>query len=237
MIKKIVISAIFSTQLVFGAGIPVIDAVSNAQQLAAHVETIATWAKEAQRWVETAQHYKAQLESYRDELLTKTGIRDSVSFLKDLDRLQEYSKMYGDDYLKLGTALLNENTVIGSQAKQLFEKYNVFDRCSNKTEWKKESCENTLIREVTTIATVTSTAELVKESQEILQDLSKKVSNSQDIKESQDLANAINIEIAQLQATQMKLDMLTKKNKAEKEAEKEQALREFSSNLKERYQY
>ena len=230
MKKKILSSLFLSFSLSFGAGIPVIDAVSNAQQMVSHIETVAEWAKEAQRWIETAQHYKSQIESYQNELMTKTGIRDSVGFLKDLNRLQEYSKMYGDDYLKLGEALLNENSMIGRQSRQLFDKYNVFDRCGNLTkEWQKESCQNVLIREVATISTVKGTAELVDKSQKILEDLSKKASNSQDIKESQDIANAINIEIAQLQATQMKLDMLSKQNEAEKEAENERYQREFES--------
>lgn len=229
-IKKVLLSAMFCTQLVFGAGIPVIDTVSNAQQVATHIETVATWAKEAERWIETARHYENQIKSYQDELLTKTGIRDSVNFLQDLNRLKEYSKMYGDDYLNLGSALLNQNTVIGNQARVLFDKYNVFDRCSQYTkESQQESCKNVLIREVATISTVNATAKLINDSQKILEDLSSKVSNSQDIKESQDIANAINIEIAQLQATQMKLDIMAKKNNAEKEAENEQVLREFES--------
>ena len=230
MKKKILSSLFLSFSLGF-AQIPVTDVASNAQQMLSHIETVATWAEEAKRWVESANHYKNQLSAYQDELLSKTGIRDSVNFLNDLNRLKEYSKMYGDDYLQLGQAILNKNSVIGNQARVLFDKYNVFDRCDNKLykEWQKEACEDTLIREVSTIATANATATLVGDSQKRLEELSKKVANSQDIKESQDLANAINIEIAQLQAAQMKLDIMAKKNAAEKEAEEERALREFES--------
>jgi len=237
MKKKILAGLLLGGSLLFGQGIPVIDITSNAQQVAAHLETVATWAKEAERWMETAQHYRSQIEAYQEELLSKTGIRDSVAFLKDLNRLKQYADMYGKDYLKLGSDLLNENSVIGNQAKVLFDKYNVFDRCANKTGQQKESCENVLIREVAEISVVKATSEIVDESFRTLDNLSKKISNSQDIKESQDIANAINLEMTRLQIAQMKMDMLTKQNEAEKRAEEEADQRVFESNLGKRINY
>ncbi|MFY9072292.1 type IV secretion system protein, partial [Aliarcobacter butzleri] len=93
MIKKTLLSITLSSTLLFSAGIPVIDAVSNAQALAQNIKTIAEWAKEAERWVDTTKHFSSQLTAYENELLSKTGIRDSVSFVKDLNKLQEYSKV------------------------------------------------------------------------------------------------------------------------------------------------
>jgi len=221
--KKYLISVVLSTNFMFSAGIPVIDAVSNAQALAQNIKTIAEWAKEAERWVDTTKHFSSQLTAYENELLSKTGIRDSVSFVKDLNKLQEYSKVYGDDYLELGVALTNKNSVIGRKANQLFDKYNIFDECKNEIykDWEKEACQNKLTREVETIATVQETKKIVDKSSQNLEDLSKKVSNTQDIKESQDIANAINMEIAQMQIVQMKMDMLSKQNEALSKAELE----------------
>ncbi|MCG3667484.1 type IV secretion system protein [Aliarcobacter butzleri] len=221
--KKYLISVVLSTNFMFSAGIPVIDAVSNAQALAQNIKTIAEWAKEAERWVDTTKHFSSQLTAYENELLSKTGIRDSVSFVKDLNKLQEYSKVYGDDYLELGVALTNKNSVIGRKANQLFDKYNIFDECKNEIykDWEKEACQNKLTREVETIATVQETKKIVDKSSQNLENLSKKVSNTQDIKESQDIANAINMEIAQMQIVQMKMDMLSKQNEALSKAELE----------------
>ncbi|MFY4756407.1 type IV secretion system protein [Aliarcobacter butzleri] len=221
--KKYLISVVLSTNFMFSAGIPVIDAVANAQSMAQNIKTIAEWAKEAERWVDTTKHFSSQLTAYENELLSKTGIRDSVSFVKDLNKLQEYSKVYGDDYLELGVALTNKNSVIGRKANQLFDKYNIFDECKNEIykDWEKEACQNKLTREVETIATVQETKKIVDKSSQNLENLSKKVSNTQDIKESQDIANAINMEIAQMQIVQMKMDMLSKQNEALSKAELE----------------
>lgn len=231
--KKYLISVVLSTNFMFSAGIPVIDAVSNAQALAQNIKTIAEWAKEAERWVDTTKHFSSQLTAYENELLSKTGIRDSVSFVKDLNKLQEYSKVYGDDYLELGVALTNKNSVIGRKANQLFDKYNVFDRCENElfTSWQKENCKSKLQREVTQIATVQETKKIVDKSSQNLEDLSKKISNTRDIKESSDVANAINMEIAQMQIVQMKMDMLSKQNQAQEKAEEEQKQRHFESKM------
>ncbi|KLE02799.1 type IV secretion system protein [Aliarcobacter butzleri] len=214
--KKTLLSITLSSTLLFSSGIPVVDVVSNAQALAQNIKTIAEYAKEAERWIDTTKHYSSQLTAYENELLSKTGIRDSVSFVKDLNKLQEYSKVYGDDYLELGVALTNKNSVIGRKANQLFDKYNIFDECKNEIykDWEKEACQNKLTREVETIATVQETKKIVDKSSQNLENLSKKVSNTQDIKESQDIANAINIEIAGMKIVEMKMDMLSKQNEA-----------------------
>lgn len=48
--KKYLISAILSTNLMFGAGIPVIDGAAIAQSLAQNIKEIQEWATTAQRW-------------------------------------------------------------------------------------------------------------------------------------------------------------------------------------------
>ncbi|MFV7789407.1 type IV secretion system protein [Aliarcobacter lanthieri] len=237
--KKYLISAILSTQLMFGAGIPVIDAVGNAQTLAQNIKEIGEWAEEAKRWADTAIHYKSQLTAYENELLSKTGIRDAVSFVKDLDRLRKYAESYGDDYLDLAKAMANPKSRVGNQAKNLFEKYNVFDECNNSIykDWQKEACQNKLTRQVTQIATVQESNKMVDETSKNLEELSKKISNTQDIKESQDIANAINMELAQLQVVSMKMDMMEKQNQAVEKAEKEQQIKQYKSTLNNHYNW
>ncbi|MFY9073301.1 type IV secretion system protein, partial [Aliarcobacter butzleri] len=98
-------------------------------------------------------------------------------------------------------------------------------------DWEKEACQNKLTREVETIATVQETKKIVDKSSQNLEDLSKKISNTRDIKESSDVANAINMEIAQMQIVQMKMDMLSKQNQAQEKAEEEQKQRHFESKM------
>ncbi|WP_026803740.1 type IV secretion system protein [Aliarcobacter lanthieri] len=227
--KKYLISAILSTNLMFASGIPTVDVAAIAQSLAQNIKEIKEWAETAQRWGETAQHYSSQLTAYENELMSKTGIRDSVNFVKDLDRLKKYAESYGDDYLDLAKAMANPNSRVGNQARNLFEKYNVFDECNNAIykDWQKESCQNKLTRQVTQIATVQESNKMVDETSKNLEELSKKISNTQDIKESQDIANAINMELAQLQVVSMKMDMMEKQNQAIEKAEDEQKNKNF----------
>ena len=231
--KKYLISAVLSTQLLFSSGIPTVDVLAIAQSLGQNIKEIAEWAEYAERWSETASHYSNQLTAYEKELVSKTGIRDSVQFMKDLDRLKKYSESYGDDYLDLAKAMANPKSRVGNQARNLFEKYNVFDRCENQIykDWEKENCKMKLQREVTQIATVQETKKMVDTSAENLEKLSKRVSSSQDIKDSQDIANAINMEMAQMQIIQMKIDMMEKNNQAMARAEEEQKQRQFESTL------
>ncbi|MCG3695413.1 type IV secretion system protein [Aliarcobacter butzleri] len=231
--KKYLISTALSINSMFASGIPVVDVVSNVQAMAQNIKEIAEWATVAERWIDTTKHYSSQLTAYENELLSKTGIRDSVSFVKDLNRLQEYSKAYGDDYLDLAKAMANPNSRIGNLSKSLFEKYNVFDRCENElfTSWQKENCKSKLQREVTQIATVKESNKMVNKSAENLENISKKISNTQDIKESQDIANAINMELAQLQVVNMRMEMLAKQNEAQEKAEEEQKQRHFESKM------
>ena len=225
--KKYLISAVLSTQLLFSSGIPTVDVLAIAQSLGQNIKEIAEWAEYAERWSETASHYSNQLTAYEKELVSKTGIRDSIQFMKDLDRLKKYSESYGDDYLDLAKAMANPKSRVGNQARNLFEKYNVFDRCENQIykDWEKENCKMKLQREVTQIATVQESNMMVAKTAENLEALTKKAANTQDIKDSQDIANAINIEMAQLQVVSMKMDMLEKQNVAQEKAEEEQKKR------------
>lgn len=231
--KKYLISAILSTNLMFGAGIPVIDGAAIAQSLAQNIKEIQEWAEEAERWGETASHYSSQLTAYQNELATKTGVRDAVGFVKDLNRVQEYARAYGDDYLDLAQAMANPNSNLGNLMRHLYTKYNVFDECQNETynNWQKEACEGKLQREVQQIATVQESNKMVEKTARNLEDLSRKISNTQDIKESQDIANAINMELAQLQVVSMKMDMMEKNNQAIAKAEQEQKNKQYKSTI------
>ena len=225
--KKYLLSAVLSTQLLFSSGIPTVDVLAIAQTLAQNIKEIAEWKETAERWSDTASHYSSQLTAYENELMSKTGIRDSVGFVKDLNRLQQYAKVYGDDYLDLAKAMANPSSNIGNLSRSLFQKYNVFDRCENQIykDWEKENCKMKLQREVTQIATVQESNMMVAKTAENLEALTKKAANTQDIKDSQDIANAINIEMAQLQVVSMKMDMLEKQNVAQEKAEEEQKKR------------
>ncbi|MBQ9292937.1 MAG: transport associated protein 4, partial [Campylobacter sp.] len=96
--KMVLVSAL-SANLVFATGIPVVDGAMNAQTMQHNLQQVAEWLKEANRWVETTQHYSSQLDHYAKEIAIQTGVRDVVSFLKDV-------KSVYDEADKLGTNLM-----------------------------------------------------------------------------------------------------------------------------------
>ncbi|MBA1413892.1 type IV secretion system protein VirB5, partial [Klebsiella pneumoniae] len=54
------------------------------------------WAQELKRWMETARHYQSQIQAYKDQLATATGVRDIADFVDqakglkaDLEKLRK----------------------------------------------------------------------------------------------------------------------------------------------------
>ena len=92
----LILTSLLLPNLSFSAGIPVVDATANQQMATQNAKQIAEWTKEASRWTETISHYQKQIQAYKDELLSKTGVRDSVSFIKDIKQIDDY-----DDYYRI----------------------------------------------------------------------------------------------------------------------------------------
>ena len=62
--KRIILSSLLAIGLLNASGIPVVDAVANAQAMAQNIKTVAECAEQAKRWVDTANHYQSQLKAY-----------------------------------------------------------------------------------------------------------------------------------------------------------------------------
>jgi len=233
--RKIILKLSFTTSLIlsnsFSAGIPVIDAVANAQAIAQNIKTIAEYGEQAMRWEKTINQYKSQLAAYENELATKIGVRDSVSFLKDLSDFKKYAGKYDDDYFKLGKDMMGSNSMIGLQTSKLFDKYNIFDKCSYDyfSEVEKTNCKNKMVRRVNEVATYQDYNEHLNTVSTKISDLSSKLTTSADIKESTDIGNAINAQVAQFEITKTKLALMNEQNKRLDEIEKEQREEQLAS--------
>ncbi|WIF48597.1 type IV secretion system protein (plasmid) [Salmonella enterica subsp. enterica] len=88
----------------------------------------AEWLKEAQRWMDTAKHYQSQIQAYKDQLATATGVRDIASFVDqakslkaDLEKLRKPGQALNDLLLSGGSS---------GQFDALYEKYKIFDTCN-----------------------------------------------------------------------------------------------------------
>lgn len=74
------LSLFISTQAM-SAGIPVFDAVQNT-------ESMNQWIQKLQQWQETVTHYRSELDAYKQQLATATGVRDVQAFLREAKSLK-----------------------------------------------------------------------------------------------------------------------------------------------------
>ncbi len=186
---------------IFGVGDVVIDPTHIA-------ETAAGWVAEAKRW--------------ETDIINTTGIRDVVQFTKDIQQLQQVMDEWKIDLMDLN--IDNPQSQIGVMAKQLFDKYTLFDDCTPTyyNEDQRRICKNTMVRSVQEIATYQNYSTQLQTFSNKLKDLSTKLANSKDPKESQDISNAISMQLAQIQVSKTQIMLMQAKNRSVERAEKRQ---------------
>lgn len=171
---------------------------------------LAGWAAQADRWKE---HFK----KIKNDIASKTGIRNIIGFDREMKQLTDFMDKYSLDFMSLSDEIINKpKSQVGLAAKKLFEKYNVFDNCSYKymSDDEKKMCKSKMIRNVQEIATYQLTTSKLKKIVDNLKQLSHKRENSTDIKESADINNAIQMQLVQLQLIKTQLDMMESQNRA-----------------------
>lgn len=216
VMKKTVISiAMIASLGVNSFALIVHDPGNTAMNKAKLLKMIDEYKTEATRWANTIKHYKDQIDSYKDELMAKTGIRDAVSFANELQELVDFCKSYGVDFMELKDDILNEpKSILGMKAKDLFKKFLAFDSCNDS--WMdvayKNRCRLKMVHRTQEIVVLQGLSKNFKKTGERLQKLSKKLANSQDIKESQDIGNAINAEVAKITLAKNQMELVNLQN-------------------------
>ncbi|OCR84563.1 type IV secretion system protein, partial [Campylobacter fetus] len=190
---------------------------------------IAEWAKEASRWADTVSHYQKQITAYKDELLSKTGVRDSVSFLSDVKEIySDFSKSGQNINDFYNDVLKNPEEFLSDKGKDIFNKYTSFDRCNYKWmgESEKKRCQMDLITYAAQIETYNQTSKQMDGISKNLEKLQKKLMQSKDIKESTDIGNAINLEVAKLQIVKGQMDLANANYETQRRIKEDQAIQD-----------
>ncbi|MCW1332603.1 type IV secretion system protein [Campylobacter jejuni] len=180
-----------------GAGIPVVDTNANQQMATQNAKQIAEWAKEASRWTETVSHYQKQIQAYKDELLSKTGIRDSVSFVKDIKQIYSDFAESGQNIQSFYNDVLRDpQDFLSDKGNEIFGKYTSFDRCNFDfmSQSEKNICKMNLITYAAQVETYNQASIQVNIVAKSLEKLHQKLIESKDIKETNGINNAINVE-------------------------------------------
>lgn len=157
----------------------------------------AEWLKEAQRWMQTTQHYQSQIQAYKNQLATATGVRDIADFVdqakslkSDLEQLRRPGQTLNDLLLSGGTA---------GQFDTLYAKYRVFDNCNAEQSGSyADTCKQLVINKAIQFEQTDGIQEQVSQTLGEINILSNRIALSKDSKESQDLANSIQLKSVML---------------------------------------
>ncbi len=222
-VKIFMLISLLTASFYSSAGIPVaIDADPEWEVEAAR------WTERLKQWSETAQHYENQIQAYKDQLATATGVRDIASFTNELSNLQsELTSIYkqGNSYISDFTT--DPEGALSSEAKSLFSKYGAFDMCNTGYERNDNLCKARIVSTAASIEQGNEINEQLSSAMSQIQSLSSRIEASEDMKESQDLANALQAQSLKMQAIKMQYDVWNSKNQADTEMLKEQQRAEY----------
>lgn len=216
-------------------GIPVIDGAQIGNQ-------IQTWVVEAQRWQQQIQQYKQDFENQKNQLLTQgqqlasmTGVRDIVGFMNEaksvLEDVKNLSKWLGNT----DSILKNGKEILGADLRKIFDSYGLTNLCNNSNLVQQKSCEGEIIIDVLKQEQNRRDLEKVNKRIDTIQGIAKRMEKAKDVKEAQDLSNAMQTQIALLNTDKIALDIARSneelaKSKAEKQ--KQDEVKRINSNFK-----
>ncbi|MDL1957380.1 MAG: type IV secretion system protein [Candidatus Desulfofervidus auxilii] len=188
----------------------------------------------AEQLLQTAEQIK-HTEQLIKQTIAQTGIRDVIGFAQEMKKFHNFLKNYSLDLMDLTDDIIdNPKSQIGKYAKELFTKYELFNDCNYDymNDDMKRICKNRMIRQVQEIATYQEISKTLKKFGDNIKTLAQKRASSNNVKESADIANAIQIELAQLQVLKTQIDMMESQNKAKERVD----MRQTEQMIKEKWE-
>lgn len=215
--KKILILIALYSSSVFAGGIPTVDVASIAQlQLEA--------AEQAKRWTETVKQYKDQLKTQRDTLAAQTGVRDIADLVKEsssyFKNAQDLHKWINNPkkILELGFDSLNPDL------KKIYKSYGLDNLCPSEqnstnsfVEKERKNCEGQIVLMTLRQQQADNNLKAIDERVKTINKIAKKMAQSKDQKESLDLNNAMNTQLALLQADKLRMDIQVQQQRQQQE--------------------
>lgn len=240
--RKIAISlttAIMVSTSNLNAGIPVIDGAANALAQLQLTTTIKEYAEEAIRYAQQLNTWKQETIDRAKEYYAKTGIKDSVQAIEDIyDTYNELSS----DIMSIINAVnslgnFNFSNEAISMAKEVFGS----DICNDANPFisyeLKMQCYRAYSGSFETLRILNRQSIEIDKDIDKLNELAAKLKKSQDIKESADIANAIEITKARIEKkkeyTEQALAMIKEQERIEQKKYEQAMLKEqFNEKLK-----
>lgn len=192
--KKHIMAAVVASLTVISAaraGIPV--AIDASPEWAIEAQR---WTERLNQWSETVKHYENQINAYKQELLSKTGIRDvqgliqsAQSVSNELEQIYDQGNAFIDDYIK------NPDAVLSDQAKSLLSDYKVTNTCQGLgySGDAIRGCEATFLSRLASVEYGNKLESQLREDNQSMTALIEQVQNAQDTKATQDATNAVSL--------------------------------------------
>lgn len=197
--KKLLIRSAIALSLVTAAGnafaiIPVTDAANIAQQAQEYIQT-------ATRWTQEVEQFKQNYANQVSQLAAQTGITDIVSLVNQTkDAVGSLSDIEG--YLSNPQQILQEGySSLSSSLQATYNSYGLDNLCKRYTdETQLKNCQGGIIIDVLRQTRNAKELDQVNEHYKNIQDIASKMTSATTTKEAQDYNNAIQVQLALLQA-------------------------------------
>lgn len=187
---------------VFAGGILVFDATAG-------LENVKQWTKELEQWKETARHYTSQIDAYKAQLATATGLRDIGGFVNQAKGLTSDLKNLQKNGVSLNS-VLNSGAMSG-ELESIYSKYSMFDTCNDsKSASYIETCKQTVVNKAVALEDSEVVQKKISTTLDDVSQLSYRIENAKDAKEAQDLANTLSLKTVQLNALTAQWEMNAK---------------------------
>lgn len=188
-------------------GIPVADNPAAAVR-------VVEWAQLLKQWGETVKQYKSELTAYKDQLATATGVREIGEFLDEAKKIKNEAVSVVSDVKDAKDALTSIGGLAQGEYAALANKYGLMDSCKGLSLQMLDSCQGSITSKLNLIERAESVSDSFSRKLTSIQKLADRAQNSKDSKESQDLANAVNLKAVEMSALQLQWSMATEQAKA-----------------------
>lgn len=156
-------------------------------------------ASEVRHWKEQLEHYRATISHFtnlentlKDQLASFSGIRTIGELEGQLSSLMYELKGIERHRSMLNDMLGSRDPEISSEADAILGKYQMFDVCEGKGSRRLDNiCKEEVLNKAGTLETSDKIKKKMEGKMKEVQKLSRKAAMSKDVKESQDIANAI----------------------------------------------
>ncbi len=206
-LKKRLVMPLTMTLFVVNTWVSAATPVFDAASVAASAKQ---WARELQQWQDTATHYTRQVDAYKAQLASATGQRDIGSFVSQARGLTFDLKALQKNGQSLNS-LLNSDGAMSPELDTLYSKYSMFDTCNgSQSPATAGTCRQMVVNRALALEESEGVQRKINDTLKDVSQLSSRIENAKDVKETQDLANAMTLKTVQLNALTTQWEMNVK---------------------------